>query len=109
MNTVIITFLMNHPAIAIMVFVVVFIVFLAILFSKKSFTLNFGENKSITLGSNEKVNKEPKQLVKSCQFCKDRIKTVTKTRVKTIMNLRNETLHRQMKCFENGLDRVKIQ
>ena len=109
MNTVIITFLMNHPVIAIIVFVVVFIVFLAILLSKKSFTLNFGENKSITLGSsNEKSSKEPKSYVKSCQFCKDRIKTVTKTRVKKVMDLRAETLHRQMKYFNNSLEEMKF-
>lgn len=105
----IITFLIQNPIVAAILLVVVIGLFIAILVSKKSFTLNFGENKSITIGgSNEKKSLEQKTLIKSCQFCKERIKIVTKTRVKSIMNLRNETLHRQMKYFENGLERTKI-
>lgn len=104
----IITFLIGHPIITVILFVAILVMFIALLFSKKPFTLNFGENKSITLGSNEKNKAEPKQYVKSCKFCKDRIKSVTKTRVKSVIELRNETLHRQMKYFNNGLEEVKF-
>ena len=104
----IITFLIQNPIIAAILLVVVIGLFIALLVSKKSFTLNFGENKSITLGAPSNTSKESKQLIKSWQLCKERIKIVTKTRVKSIMNLRSETLHRQMKYFENGLERTKI-
>lgn len=54
----ILTFLIQNPIIAGIALLVVIVLFIALLVSKKSFTLNFGENKSITIGgSNEKKSK----------------------------------------------------
>lgn len=103
---IIIALIIAHPIIALVLATAVILLLILLMFSKKSFELQLSENKSIKIGGSSKTI-ENKSLVKSCKGCRESVKNVTKERVKRVIAIREETLHRQMKVFENAMIRLQ--
>lgn len=85
-----------NPQLAIIIVILILLSFTIIaLFSKKPITIRLGGGRSFSIGKRELSKDE-----------KDKIETLTKYRVKTVMQMRFDLLFRQIKYAENAMEKV---